>query len=79
MKKYFCALIFLVSHSFFVYPAAGANIAPSIKIMTQNQYIGFAIERFLAASDPASFNAALVAALQIAVATKTADRMQARE
>jgi len=77
MKKYFCALIFLVSLSFFVYPAAGANIAPSIKIMTQNQYIGFAIERFLAASDPASFNAAFVAALQIAVATKTTDRMQA--
>jgi hypothetical protein len=73
MKKYFCALIFLVSLSFSVYPAAGANIGPSIKIMTQNQYIGFAIERFFAASDPAAF----VAALQTVVATKTADRMQA--
>jgi hypothetical protein len=77
MKKYFCALFFLVSLSFSVHPAAGANIASSIKVMTQNQYLGAALDRFLAASDPVSFNAALVAALQTVAATKTPERMQA--
>jgi endonuclease/exonuclease/phosphatase family metal-dependent hydrolase len=77
MRKYFCALFFLASFWFFVHSAAGANIASSIKVMTQNQYIGVAIERFLAVSDPASFNAALVAALQTVAATKTPERMQA--
>jgi hypothetical protein len=73
MKKHFSALSFLVSFSFLVQPAPAANI----KVMTQNQYIGAAIEHFLAASDPASFNAALVAALQTVSATKTPERMQA--
>ena len=73
MKKHFSALSFLVSFSFLVQPGPAANI----KVMTQNQYIGAAIEHFLAASDPASFNAALVAALQTVSATKTPERMQA--
>jgi endonuclease/exonuclease/phosphatase family metal-dependent hydrolase len=73
MKKYFCAVSFLVSFSFLTQSAGAANI----KVMTQNQYIGAAIEKFLAASDPASFNAALVAALQMVAATKTPERMQA--
>jgi len=73
MKNYFCALSFLVSFSFLIQSASAGNI----KVMTQNQYIGAAIEKFLAASDPASFNAALVAALQTVAATKTAERVQA--
>ena len=73
MKKYFCVLSFLVSFSFFVRLAPAADI----KVITQNQYIGAAIENFLAAPDPASFNAALVAALRTVAATKTSERMQA--
>ena len=73
MKKYFSAWSFLVFFLFIVQSAPAANI----KVMTQNQYIGAAIEGFLAASDPASFNAALVAALQMVAATKTPERMQA--
>jgi endonuclease/exonuclease/phosphatase family metal-dependent hydrolase len=74
MKKHSCALSFLVSFSFF---AVQQVSAANIKVMTQNQYIGAAIERFLGASDAASFNAALIAALQTVAATKTPERMQA--
>jgi endonuclease/exonuclease/phosphatase family metal-dependent hydrolase len=73
MKKHFCVLSFLVSFSLLAQPVGAANI----KVMTQNQYIGAPIEGFLAATDPASFNAALVAALQTVAATKTPERMQA--
>jgi endonuclease/exonuclease/phosphatase family metal-dependent hydrolase len=77
MKKYFCALSFLLSGAFMPQLVTGANSAASIKVMTQNQYIGAAIERFLAASDPVLFNAELVTALEIAAANKPAERMQA--
>src|SRR4030095_544801 len=73
MKKYFCVLSFLVSFSFLAQRAPAANI----KVMTQNQYIGPAMELFLAPADPVSFNVALVAALQTVAVTKTAERMQA--
>jgi hypothetical protein len=74
MKKQCCALFLSVFLSFLVVQQA---LAADIKVMTQNQYIGAALERFLAASDPASFNTALVATLQIAAATKAPERMQA--
>jgi endonuclease/exonuclease/phosphatase family metal-dependent hydrolase len=73
MKKLFCALSFLVWVSLPSHPAA----ASGIKVMTQNQYIGAAIERFLGASDLASFNAALVTALKTVAANKPVERMQA--
>ncbi len=73
MKKHFCALSFLVSFSYLAQPAPAADI----KVMTQNQYIGAAIEPFLTATDPISFNTALVTALQTVAATKTRERMQA--
>ena len=73
MKKLFCALSFLISFSFLNHFA----VASGIKVMTQNQYIGVAIERFLGLSDPNLFNAALVAALATVAANKPAERMQA--
>ncbi len=73
MKTRLFELSLLVFFFLLISPAGAA----SIKVMTQNQYIGATIERFLAAPDPASFNTALVAALQTVVATKTPERMRA--
>ena len=74
MKKHFYALSFLVFFSLLI---VQQGTAANIKVMTQNQYIGAAIERFLAASDPVSFNEALVTALKTVAANKPAERMQA--
>jgi hypothetical protein len=77
MNKRFCALSFLVFLLFLVNPAVAGNIVPSVKVMTQNEYLGADLTPLFTAPDAAAFNAALVAAMQTVVANNPAKRMQA--
>ncbi len=79
MKKQFCALSFLFFFSFLADPVAAAKVArtASIKVMTQNQYLGAPIEQFFGITDPVAFNAGLISALQTVAANKPAERMKA--
>jgi endonuclease/exonuclease/phosphatase family metal-dependent hydrolase len=73
MKKHFVGFSFLVSFLLFISPAGAATI----KVMTQNQYLGADLLPIFAASDAAEFNAAVVKALQTVAANIPAERMKA--
>jgi hypothetical protein len=73
MKKPFFKFCFLVFVLILVTPAGAATI----KVMTQNQYLGADLTPIVAAPDADTFNAAVVAALQAVAATAPAERMKA--
>lgn len=73
MKKHVVLFSFLIFFLLLLSPVGAATI----KVMTQNQYLGADLIPIFAASDAVEFNAAVVAALQTVAANKPADRMKA--
>jgi endonuclease/exonuclease/phosphatase family metal-dependent hydrolase len=73
VKKHFLEFSFLISFLLLVPPVGAATL----KVMTQNQYLGADLTPILAASDPTEFNAAVVAALQTVAANIPAQRVKA--
>lgn len=79
MKNVFCVIMILllqltVFAQFIGYDTAAA--AAEVDVMTQNQYLGGDLTDVVIATDPASFNAALVAVLQQIAANDLPARVQ---
>ena len=73
MKKHFIGFFPFLSFLLLISPVGAATI----KVMTQNQYLGADLTPIFATSNDNEFNAAVVKALQTVAANKPAERMKA--